>query len=141
MTRRFITSVPGVADPPSPISHAVVVGAHCYVSGQLSVAADGTFVAGTAADEARRAFANVAAVLKAAGFGLADIVYVDIAFVDLADVPAVNALYASLFPEGRRPARTIYQAAALPFGGRVKVQAVAVRDRVADASDSPAGPT
>jgi 2-iminobutanoate/2-iminopropanoate deaminase len=55
-------------------------------------------------------------------------VYVDIAFVDLADVPAVNAVYAALFPEARRPARTIYQAAALPYGGRVKVQAVAVRD-------------
>lgn len=47
---------------------------------------------------------------------------------DLADVPAVNAVYAVLFPEGRRPARTIYQAAALPYEGRVKVQAVAVRD-------------
>lgn len=129
-TRRFITSAPGVADPPSPISHAVVVGAHCYVSGQLSVDPDGTFVPGTAGDEARRAFANVAAVLDAAGFTLADIVYVDLAFVDLADVPAANAVYGALFPEGQRPARTIYQAAALPFGGRVKVQAVAVRDEV-----------
>ncbi len=126
--RRFITTAPGVADPPSPISHAVVVGSHCYVSGQLSVGADGTFLPGTAAEEARRAFGNIAAVLDAAGFGLADIVYVDLAFVDLAEVPAVNAVFGSLFPEDRRPARTIYQAAALPFGGRVKVQAVAVRD-------------
>ena len=31
-------------------------------------------------------------------------------------------------PEDRRPARTIYQAAALPCGARVKVQAVAVRE-------------
>lgn len=128
MTRRFITSAPGVADPPSPISHAVVVGGHCYVSGQLSVASDGTFVPGSAADEARRAFDNVFAVLGAAGFTAAEIVYVDVAFTDLADVGAVNALFASLFPEGRRPARTIYQAAALPYGGRVKVQCVAVRD-------------
>ena len=37
----------------------------------------------------------------------------DIAFIDLVDVSEVNALYAELFPEGRRPARTIYQAAAL----------------------------
>jgi enamine deaminase RidA (YjgF/YER057c/UK114 family) len=40
----------------------------------------------------------------------------------------VNAVYASLFPEGRRPARTVYQVAALPFGGKVKVTGVAIRD-------------
>jgi len=56
------------------------------------------------------------------------ITFIDIAFVDLADLPDVNALYAELFPEGLRPARTIYQAAALPFGGRVKVMGVAVRE-------------
>lgn len=126
--RRFITQAPGVADPIAPISHAVVVGATCHVSGQLSVNASGAYVPGTAAEEARLAFANVFAVLRAADFSPSDIVYVDIAFVDLADVPAVSAVYASLFEEGRRPARTIYQAAALPYGGRVKVQAVATRD-------------
>jgi len=126
--RRFITTAAGLADPPSPISHAVVVGHHCYVSGQLSVAPDGTFVPGSAADEATRAFENVFAALRAAGFAPTDIVYVDIAFLDLADLAAVNAVYAGLFMAGRRPARTVYQAAALPYGGRVKVQAVAVRD-------------
>lgn len=126
--RRFITHAPGVADPVSPISHAVVVGTHCHVSGQLSVNAAGVYVPGAAADEAERAFANVFAVLRAADFVPTDIVYVDIAFIDLADVPAVNAVYARLFEEGRRPARTIYQAAALPYGGRVKVQATAIRE-------------
>ena len=42
-------------------------------------------------------------------------------------MPAVNQLFAELFPEGKRPARTVYQAAALPFGGRVKVTGVAVK--------------
>lgn len=123
-----MTSAPGLADPASPISHAVVAGAHCYVSGQLSVGVDGTFIAGTAAEEAARAFENVFAALRGAGFEPADIVYVDIAFLDLADLPAVNAVFAGLFAEGRRPARTVYQAAALPYGGRVKVQVVAVRN-------------
>ena len=49
------------------------------------------------------------------------------AFIDLADVKEVNALFAELFPIGARPARTIYQAAKLPFGGRIKVQAIAAR--------------
>jgi 2-iminobutanoate/2-iminopropanoate deaminase len=32
-----------------------------------------------------------------------------------------------LFPEGKRPARTIYEAAALPFGGKIKIVATAVK--------------
>lgn len=128
MPRQFIVSGPGLPASPSPISQAVVAGSHCYVSGQLAVDETGVFRPGTARDEAALAFRNVFAALDAAGFTAGDIVYVDLAFLDLADVPAVNVLYAELFLDGRRPARTIYQAAALPYGGRVKVQVVAVRD-------------
>jgi 2-iminobutanoate/2-iminopropanoate deaminase len=129
MPHRFIVSGPALPPAPSPISQAVVAGDHCYVSGQLAVDADGVFRAGTAREEAALAFDNVFAALRAAGFGRHEIVYVDLAFLDLTDVAEVNALYAELFPAERRPARTIYQAAALPYGGRVKVQAVAVRER------------
>jgi enamine deaminase RidA (YjgF/YER057c/UK114 family) len=97
------------------------------VSGQLAVDSTGSFRPGTAREEATVAFANVFAALNAAGFSKDDIVYIDVAFLDLADLEQVNALFADLFPEGRRPARTVYQAAALPYAGKVKVQAVAVR--------------
>ena len=130
MTHRYITSAPDLPAAPSPISQAVVAGAHCYVSGQLAVDEHGVFRAGTAAEEAAMAFRNVFAALHAAGFASRDIVYVDIAFIYLDDLPAVNALWTSLFAEDRRPARTVYQAAALPYGGRVKVQAVAARAQV-----------
>jgi 2-iminobutanoate/2-iminopropanoate deaminase len=128
VSHRYVVDGPDLAAAPSPISQAVVAGSHCYISGQLAVDAAGVFRPGTARDEAALAFRNVFAAAAAAGFTSAEIVYVDIAFVDLADVAEVNALYAELFAEGRRPARTVYQAAALPYGGRVKVQAVAVRE-------------
>ena len=67
-------------------------------------------------------------VFSAAGFAIGDITFIDIAFVDLDDLPQVNELFSKLFPEGQRPARTVYQAAALPYGGRVKVMGVAIRD-------------
>ncbi len=127
MTRKFITAVDGVPASPSPISNAVVVGAQCWISGQLSVGPDGKYHPGTTREEAERAFAHVFRIAEAAGFTRSDIVYVDLAFIDLRDVPEVNALYAEMFAEGRRPARTIYQAAALPFGGRIKVQAIAAK--------------
>ena len=128
MPHRYVVAAPGLPAAPSPISQAVVAGTHCYVSGQLAVDESGVFRAGTAREEAELSFRNVFAALSAAGFSREQIVFVDVAFIDLADVPSVNALYAELFPEGRRPARTIYQAAALPYGGRVKVQAIAVRE-------------
>lgn len=126
MSRSYIVEVEGVPPSPSPISNAVVVGNQCWISGQLSVGPDG-YMPGTAREEAERAFAQVFRIARAAGFDPLDIVYVDIAFADLSDVAEVNGLYGTLFPEGRRPARTIYQAAKLPFGGKVKVQAVAAR--------------
>ena len=128
MPHRFISGSADLSAAPSPISQAVVAGTHCYVSGQLAVDATGAFQPGTAREEAVLAFRNVFAAAQAAGFGVHEIVFIDIAFLDLADLPDVNALYAELFPEGRRPARTVYQAAALPHGGRIKVQAVAVKE-------------
>lgn len=127
--RKFVTDGEGLPKWTAPISHAVVVDNICYLSGQLSIGPAGEYLAGTIREEAERAFGNLFAAVRAAEFSVEDIVFVDIAFVDLGDVAEVNKLYAELFPEGRRPARTIYQAAALPFCGRVKVMGVAIKDR------------
>jgi len=126
--RRFVVSGDGLPRWSSAISHAVVVDRTCYLSGQLSIDESGAYVPGTAADEARRAFGNLFAALRAADFSVTDLAFVEIAFIDLADAPEVNQLYAELFAEGVRPARTIYQAAALPFGGRIKVAGVAMKE-------------
>lgn len=128
MTRKFIETGPGLPNWPNPISHAVVVGKMCFVSGQLSVNEGGEYVEGTVAEEATLAFNNVFAALKAAGFDKSEIVYIDIAFSDLAKLEEVNQIYMTLFPKGKRPARTVYEAAKLPFGGKVKIVATAAKD-------------
>lgn len=125
--KQFITEGENLPAWSSPISHAVVVGDTCYLSGQLAIGRDGNYVPGSGHEEARRAFQNVAHVLEASGFTLQDLVFVDVAFIDLADLPQVNALFAELFPAGRRPARTVYQAARLPYDARIKVAGTAVR--------------
>lgn len=130
--RTFITRGAGLPQWPVPISHAVVVDDICYFSGQLSFAESGVFVSGTAVQEGRRAFGNLFSAIRAAGFDLGDLVFVDIVFIDLADPSEVNRLWVELFPETLRLARTIYQAAALPFGARVKVMGVAIRERRRD---------
>jgi len=127
--RKHIVTGEGLPQWTAPISHAVVVDNICYVSGQLSFDASGKFVPGTVREEAERAFKNLFAAVKAADFAVSDLAFIDIAFADLRDLNEVNRLFAELFKEGTRPARTIYQVAALPFGGKVKVMGVAIKER------------
>ena len=128
--RKFITDGDGLPQWKNPISHAVVVNNMCFISGQLSVNVKGEYVTGTIEEETNRAFENVFSAAKAAGFDRSEIVYIDIAFSDLSQIKLVNEIYIRLFPEGKRPARTICEVSALPFGGKIKIVATAVRDEV-----------
>ena len=123
----YISQIDGIASPTSPISHAVVAGNICHISGQLATDEMGKYKPGPIEEETRLAFHNLLTINAAAGFSLLDIVFVDIAFATLRDLPMVNQIYDQQFPEDKKPARTIYQAAALPFGGKVKITAVAIK--------------
>jgi 2-iminobutanoate/2-iminopropanoate deaminase len=112
----------------NPISHGVVANNMCFVSGQLSVNLEGQYVSGTALKEAEMAFENFFSVLKNAGFKKEDTVFIDIAFIDLENLTEINQLFISLFPENKRPARTVYEVNKLPFGGKIKIAGTAVRD-------------
>lgn len=125
--RKFITEGEGLPKWSNPISHSVVVNETCYISGQLSVGKNGEYIPGTIEEEANRAFSNIFAVAKASGFQKAEIVFIDIAFSDIDDLKTVNDIYIQLFEEGKRPARTVYEASALPFGGKIKIVATAVK--------------
>ena len=126
--RQFIKNTEGVPKVNAPISQAVVVGKHCYISGQLATDLDGNFIQGTVEEEAKQAFNNIFAIVIAANFQISDIVFIDLAFIDLKDISVINPLFDSLFPENKKPARTVYQAAALPYGGKIKVTAIAIKD-------------
>lgn len=128
MTKVYLTQLPGVPASTSPISNAVVVDNTCHISGQLAVYDDG-YRAGSAYDEANRAFDLVFKIVEAAGFTVNDIIYVDVAFSDIdRDLAALNDVFQSRFTN--YPARTVYQAAKLPFGAKIKVQAIAMREAV-----------
>jgi 2-iminobutanoate/2-iminopropanoate deaminase len=125
--KTYITTGENTPTPTAPISNAVVAGNYCHVSGQLAVDKNGIFVGGTTLEQAQLAFNNVFAILKEADFSKEDIVFIDLAFIDLKDISVINQFYDSLFETGRKPARTVYQAAALPFDGRIKVMAIAIK--------------
>jgi 2-iminobutanoate/2-iminopropanoate deaminase len=125
--RKFITTGEGIPPSTAPISQAVVAGNYCHVSGQLAIDINGKFIDGTIEQQTQMAFNNLFAVLKEAGFTKPEIVFIDIAFTDLNDLEFVNPYFDNLFETGKKPARTIYQAAALPMGAKIKVMTVAIK--------------
>ena len=109
-----------------PYSQAVRVGDTVYLSGQIPLdPATGELVGGDITAQTRRVFENLAAVCKAAGGSLADVVRVGIYLTDLGDFAAVNAVMAE-YCQQPYPARSTIQVAALPRGAHVEVDAVLV---------------
>ena len=97
-----------------------------YTAGQVGLdPATGTMVPGGVEAETRQVLANLAAVLRAAGSGPERVVKTTVFLADMADFQAMNAVYAEAFA-GHRPARSTVQAAALPLGARVEIEAVAL---------------
>ncbi len=129
-SKRYITEGENLPKWTNPISHAVVTNNMCFISGQLALNKEGEYVSGTVLEEAQLAFSNFFSVLKQSEFEKRDVVFIDIAFNDLKDLSIVNQLFKDLFPVGKLPARTIYQAQALPYGGKIKVMGTAIKDLV-----------
>ncbi len=111
-----------------PYSQAVEVaaGKTLWVSGQIPIdPATGTMAEGIEA-QTEQVFANVSAILTAAGYGFDDVVKCTVLLADIADFAAVNAVYARYYTHDM-PARAAYQVAALPLGARVEIETIAVK--------------
>ena len=107
-------------------SQAVKVGNTVYLSGQIPLdPASGEIVAGEIRAQITRVFDNLAAVAKAAGGSLQDVVKLNVFLVDLKHFPQVNEIMAQYFKEPY-PARAAVGVAALPRGAQVEMDAVMV---------------
>ena len=112
-----------------PYAQAVVVpaGRMVFCSGQIPLD-PGTGEMVGASDvrvQARRVLDNLGAVLAAAGASFASVVKTTIFLADLQDFGSVNEIYAGYFGE-QPPARATIQAAGLPKGALIEIDAIAV---------------
>jgi len=119
-----------VAGQPEPISHytdAVRVGDLVFVSGCVPVDAGGSLVGGDdVVEQARQTFANVGAVLEAAGSSFAGVAKVTIFLTDVDDRAKINPVRQEVFGESR-PASTLVEVSKLAIpGAKIEVEAVAV---------------
>jgi 2-iminobutanoate/2-iminopropanoate deaminase len=108
-----------------PYSHAVREAGLLFLSGQAPLhPSTGALIDGGIEAQTRQVFANLEAVLTAAGSCFADVVKVNVYLTDLADFPTVNTIYATVFSEPH-PARTTVAVAGLPLGAAIEIELVA----------------
>jgi 2-iminobutanoate/2-iminopropanoate deaminase len=109
-----------------PYSQAVVANGFVFTAGQIALdPATGEIVQGDVVVQAERVFANLAAILEAAGASFASVVKTTVFLQDMADFPRVNEVYARTFGESR-PARSTVSVVGLPRNVLVEIEAVAV---------------
>ncbi len=90
---------PGLPPPLAPYSPGVVADNILYVSGILPMDAEGkTIGVGDATAQTRAVLEIIKSVVQAAGGTMADITLNSIFLKDLADYPAMNAVYKEYFP-------------------------------------------
>src|SRR3989475_8175234 len=79
----------------------------------------------TTAEQTEQVYANLKAVLSAAGTSLAHVVKTTVYLADMADFAQMNEVYAKHFG-AHKPARSTVQAAGLPKGARVEIDVIAL---------------
>ncbi|MBM2810357.1 MAG: putative endoribonuclease [Chloroflexi bacterium] len=126
--QRQIIKAPDAPAAIGPYSQAVLVGDTLYVSGQIALdPATGQLIQGDVRAQTERVLANLRAVLVAAGLSMPDVVRTTIFLANIEDFAAVNEVYGLAFSTNP-PARSTIQAAQLPRGALVEIDAIAVKE-------------
>ncbi|MDI6710917.1 MAG: RidA family protein [Bacillota bacterium] len=112
-----------------PYAQAIKAGPFIFVSGQLPLdPATGRLAGNDAREQAAQCIRNVAAVLRAAGAGLENVVKTTVFLTNISDFAAVNEAYAAFFG-AHKPARAAVQVAALPRNAAIEIEAIAFVSR------------
>ena len=111
-----------------PYSQAITDGHTVYVSGQIPInPATGEFAGTTIEEQAKQSLTNISNILKAAGTDMSQVVKTTVLLKNIQDFAAMNEVYATFFT-APYPARSAFQAADIPKGALVEIEAIAVLD-------------
>jgi 2-iminobutanoate/2-iminopropanoate deaminase len=110
----------------APYSQAIKANGFLFVSGQLSLRpGDKELTAGEIGPQTEQVFANLRAILEAAGTSLDNLVKTTVFLQDLDDFAGMNEVY-SKHVDDRPPARSTVEVAKLPSGALVEIEAIAL---------------
>jgi reactive intermediate/imine deaminase len=130
MSALLFHMIGGAPDPVAPFSHAVEADGWVFVTGQMPFTATSNTspYPESIEDQTHQVMKNLVTVLEGCGLTLADVAAVRVFlrhFDD--DYERMNAVYATYFPAGRRPARTCVGVTGLARGARVEIDLIARR--------------
>ncbi len=112
-----------------PYSQAIRAGSLLFLSGQIPLdPATGTMIDGDITAQTHQVFANLKAVLAAAGATFDDVVKTTVYLADMNEFAIVNGIYGTYF-SSPAPARATVQVARLPKDCRVEIDLVAHIDQ------------
>jgi 2-iminobutanoate/2-iminopropanoate deaminase len=110
----------------APYSQAIRAGGLVFVSGQLALRPDSKEIVGDGiAGQTEQVFANLRAILEAAGTSLDRVVKTTVYLTSLADFQGMNEVYHQYVGE-LPPARATIEVSALPSGALVEIDAIAL---------------
>lgn len=122
-----VISAPQAPAAIGPYSHAIHAGPFVFCSGQTPLnPATGKLVEGDIEPQTHQVFANIKAVLSAAGLTLQDVAKSTVYLKDMADFAKMNAIYEAAFAP-HKPARSTVQVAKLPLDSRVEIEVIAYK--------------
>jgi 2-iminobutanoate/2-iminopropanoate deaminase len=108
-------------------SQGVRAGGFIFVAGQLALDRAGKFTGGGMREQARQAMENIAAIVRAGGGTLADLVQVTVYVTDIQHWGEFNEAYKEFMKEVPfPPARAVVPVKDLHFGALVEIQAIAM---------------
>jgi 2-iminobutanoate/2-iminopropanoate deaminase len=127
VSKREEVRVPSLAEPVSHYTDAVRAGELLFISGCIAVDGDGRLVGGDdVVAQTRQVFANLEAILAAAGASIRDVVKVTVFLTDVGDRAAVDTVRRAVFGD-TRPASTLVEVSKLVLDDAlVEIEAVAL---------------
>jgi len=109
-----------------PYSQAVSTGNLLFTAGQVAIdPATGKLVEGGIRDQTRQVMENLRAILTAARTDFTKVVKSTVFLQDIKTFADFNQVYAEYFPS-EPPARSTFQAGALPLGAMVEIEMIAL---------------
>ena len=110
----------------APYSQAIKANGLVFVSGQLALRPDHAEIIGDGiAEQTEQVFANLRAILEAAGSGLDRLVKTTVFLQSLDDFAGMNEVYKQHVGDSP-PARSTVEIARLPSGALVEIEAIAL---------------
>ncbi|MBF1134001.1 MAG: RidA family protein [[Eubacterium] brachy] len=123
-----IISTKNVPDAIGPYSQGIEAVGFVFTSGQLGLVPEtGEFAGNDVKSQAIQAFENLREILKASDCTLDDVVKTTCFLKNMDDFVIVNEVYTRFLSGENYPARSAVEVAALPKGGLVEIEAIAMK--------------